>query len=265
MTIILFNPLSNNGKNSKTLKKLEKKLTKKYKHYKVYSIIETKVKDINVLENDEFIIIGGDGTLHRILHEFNELTLNNKVFLYKGGSGNDFCRDFKGKLIDITLFLKHHPKINGNSFLTSAGFGVDGKVCENVNKDSKSNYFKVAIKTMKTFERFDLKLTVDGETQEFKNVWFATIMNGRCIGGGMKLSPKSDREDDILEVVVAHSMGLKKLLTVFPTIFLGKHLIFKKSIFIAKGKHIILEANKNQIVQSDGEIYPTTNKLEVKF
>ncbi len=265
MEIILFNPLSNNGKSHKTLKKLKNKLTKQNKNFTVYSVLEYKIKDISINEEDKFIIIGGDGTLHKILNELNDLNLNNQVYLYKGGSGNDFSRDFKKKLIEITHFIKHHPKVNGNSYLTSAGFGVDGQVCYNVNQDSKSNYFRVAIKTMKTFKRYDLKVNVDGKEYNFSNVWFSSVMNGRCIGGGMKLSPNSNRLDDVLEVVVAHNMGVKRLLLIFPSIFLGKHLIFKKSLFITKGKEITLNASSPQVFQSDGEIYESTDTLNVKF
>lgn len=265
MKIILFNPLSNNGKSKKTLNKLIKKLNKKNDKYEIYDITKNNIEDIEYIIDDEFIVIGGDGTLHKLLVEFINNNIQNKVYLFKGGSGNDFSRDFKDKLIDITTYITHHPKVNNIPYLTSAGFGVDGEVCYNVNNDTKSNYYSVAVKTIKKFKPFDLKVTVDDKIYEFKNVWFSTVMNGRFIGGGMKLSPKSSRLDDDVEVVVAHNMGVFKLLRLFPTIFIGKHIWFKKNVFIAKGKHVVLEASTNQTIQSDGEIYPKNNILEVKF
>ena len=80
-------------------------------------------------------------------------------------------------------------------------------------------------------------------------------MNGKYFGGGMKLSPNSDRGDNVLELFVIHTLGFWKLLCVFPLIFLGKHLWFKYlGISILKGREFIFEANAPQVLQSDGEV-----------
>lgn len=263
MNIVLYNPLSNSGKSGKTLKKYLKKI--KNVEHMVYDVTKTKVNEILYKEKDVFIIIGGDGTLHQLVNIFRELNITNRVFLYKGGTGNDFSRDFKMKLIELTTHISHSPKTNGKHFLTSSGFGVDGEVCLNVNENQQSSYFKVALKTFKTFKTFNMKLVVDGVEHNFKNVWFATTMNGRCIGGGMILSPKSIRLDDKLEVYVIHSIGLFKLITIFPSIFLGKHRIFKKCIFNTVGHDIQMIADKEQVMQSDGEIYGKVKEISSKF
>lgn len=260
MKIILFNPLSNNGKSIKTLNKFLKRCDK----YEVIDITNVDLMLYDFNDND-IVIIGGDGTLHTIVNIFKKRNIPNEVYLYKGGSGNDFTRDFKGDYINITPYIKHTPNCNGNYFLTSTGFGVDGEVCLNVSNDTKSNYYKVAVKTIKSFKRFDLKVTIDEKEYFFKNTWFATVMNGRCFGGGMRLSPKSNRLDDQLEVVVIHKIGVFKLLSLFPTIYLGKHLLFKKAVFIGKGQVIKLETNDSQVVQSDGELYGSEKTLSIKF
>ena len=80
-------------------------------------------------------------------------------------------------------------------------------------------------------------------------------MNGKYFGGGMKLSPNSDRGDNVLELFVIHTLSFWKLLCVFPLIFLGKHLWFKYlGISILKGREFIFEANAPQVLQSDGEV-----------
>lgn len=260
MKIILFNPLSNNGKSIKTLNKFLKRCDK----YEVVDITNTDLMLYDFNDND-IVIIGGDGTLHTLLNILKERNIMNNIYLYKGGSGNDFSRDFKENYINITKYIKHTPNCNKKYFLTSTGFGVDGEVCLNVSMDKKSNYYKVAVKTIKKFKRFDLKLTIDNKEYYFKNVWFATVMNGCYFGGGMKLSPKSNRLDDQLEVVVIHKIGVFKLLSLFPTIFLGKHILFKKAVFTGKGKVIQLESNVPQVVQSDGELYGKEKTLSFKF
>ena len=96
---------------------------------------------------------------------------------------------------------------------------------------------------------------MEGVRHTFKKVWFATIMNGKYFGGGMKLSPTSNRDDDVLEAYIIHSLGILKLLCVFPLIFIGKHLWFKKlGISVLKGRNFELYANEAQVLQSDGEV-----------
>ncbi|MFI3329032.1 MAG: diacylglycerol kinase family protein [bacterium] len=263
MTIILFNPLSQKGGSIHKLNEFIKKHVKD--EYVVKDVTTNKIKDLNLNEEDKLVIIGGDGTLHTITNEIRELELKNEIYLYKGGSGNDFSRDFPEDYFNITKYINHCPKSNGSHYLTSTGFGVDGEICDNVNKNEKANYYKTTINTMKKFKRFNLELIVDGKEYKFTNVWFASVMNGRCIGGGMKLSPKSDRLDDLLEVYVIHKVGLFKLLRIFPTIFLGVHTIFKKNIFTIQGKEITMFSDESQVMHSDGEIYGKVNSINVKF
>ncbi len=263
MMVILFNPLSQKGGSINKLNDFIKKYVKE--EYKVIDVTKTKVKDIELIKEDILVIIGGDGTLHTLTNEIKECKLENEIFLYKGGSGNDFSRDFKEKYFNITKYINHCPKANDNYYLTSTGFGVDGEICDNVNKNSTANYYKTTINTMKKFKTFNLSINVDGKEYKFNKVWFASVMNGRCIGGGMKLSPKSNRLDDDLEVVVLHKVGLFKLLRIFPTIFLGIHTIFKKNIFILKGKVITLTSDIEQVMHADGEIYGEVKEIKVKF
>lgn len=263
MMIILFNPLSQKGGSIKQLNSFIKKYV--VEEYIVKDITENKIKDIIIKKDDKLVIIGGDGTLHSITNEIRELNLQNDVYLFKGGSGNDFSRDFKNDYINITKYINHCPKSNGKYYLTSTGFGVDGQICDNVNKNKKANYYKTTISTMKKFDRFTLNLNVDGKEYIFENVWFASVMNGRCIGGGMKLSPKSDRLDDMLEVYVLYRVGLFKLLRIFPSIFLGVHSIFKRNIFTIKGKVIKMTSDLEQVMHSDGEVYGKINQINVKF
>ncbi len=263
MNIILFNPLSGNGNSIKSLNKYIKKY--KVTDYKVVDITTTKIDSVSYKDSDCFVIIGGDGTIHTLCNEIKRLNISIRVFLYKAGSGNDFIRDFKNDYLEITNYIKNAPISNNHYYLTGSGFGVDGLVCDNVNKDTKSNYYRVALKTFKSFKKFDLKLIVDNKEYNFKDVWFSTIMNGRCIGGGMILSPKSNRLDNKVEVCVVHNLGLLKLITIFPSIFKGLHLRFKKNIFLTSGSHITMIASEKQVMQSDGEIYGLVDTIEVKI
>ena len=219
MYYILFNPLSSNGASLRQLEKLKKILTKKGVEFDSMDIIEVS-KDVDTFlarlsPEDSVVVVGGDGTLHYFANSIRTITNTNDIYLYKGGTGNDFSRDFKGqKLINITDHIKNLPIVKTDDkeevFINGCGFGVDGDVCAIVNSshDKKKGiqYFKKAIGALKAFKPYELELEVDGVRHTYKNVWFLTVTNGKYFGGGMKISPTSDRNDGVLEVIIVHSV-----------------------------------------------------------
>ena len=281
MYYILFNPLSSNGKSIEVMEKLKGKLAKDGHLSEAFDILEVS-KDIDSFLNrtdkdDKIVILGGDGTLHYFVNGIRNIVIEQEIFLYKGGTGNDFSREFKNKeIINITPYIKGLPtfKINGDEnnkvFINGVGFGLDGAVCCGVNdsgtKKSGLAYIKNLLSLIKNFPRYDLEVWVDGVRHTYKKVWLATVTNGKYFGGGMKISPVSDRTDDILEMYVIHSVSFPKLLCIFPTIFIGKHMLFKKvGISLVKGRHFKLVSNAPLPFQSDGEVVVDVNEIEVNM
>jgi diacylglycerol kinase family enzyme len=73
----------------------------------------------------------------------------------------------------------------------------------------------------------------------------------RCIG-----------TDDILEVTVVHTVSFPKLLCIFPFIFIGKHLWFKKQgVSVLKGRKFTLTASSPQPLQGDGEVIENVREI----
>lgn len=71
MEIILYNPLSNKGKNIKIAEKLHKKAIKEERSSKIVNLLE--IGDVEKFlngynEEDRMILIGGDGTLNRVVN-----------------------------------------------------------------------------------------------------------------------------------------------------------------------------------------------------
>ena len=278
MYYILFNPLSSNGASLKQLSKLEKLLIKKGVEYTSFDIIEIS-KDVDRFVNtlkpeDAVVVVGGDGTLHYFANSIRTITNTNDIYLYKGGTGNDFSRDFKGqKLIKITDHIRNLPivvtdDVKEEVFINGCGFGVDGDVCAVVNSsaDKKKGiqYFKKAIGALRAFKPYELELEIDGVRHIYKDVWFLTVTNGKYFGGGMKISPTSDRNDGVLEAIVVHSVKFPVLLMIFPLIFLGKHFWFKSvGISLLRGKNFKAVSNRPLVYQTDGEVTDGVQKFSV--
>lgn len=272
MTVILFNPLSDNRHGEQNAKKITEHLKDE----------ELKFVDITTLDigeylssapaEDKIIIAGGDGTVHRIINELDGKAPLHSLYYFPTGCGNDFKTDIKDKNSDDIILLNDYIKdlpvvsVDGGKkirFFNGIGFGIDGYCCEEGDKlkkqtDKPINYAAIAIKGMlKYFKPRNAVVTVDGEKREYKYVWLAASMNGRFYGGGMNIAPVQDRlnAERKLTVVVFHCKSKLRTLMVFPSIFKGKHIEHKKMVDVIQGGNITVEFDRPTPLQVDGETY----------
>ena len=279
MKHIWYNPLSSKGIAKKYAYKLYKKLKDKeeIKLHKIKTFADfDDIKSITA-DDDEVILVGGDGALHYFVCAMQNIDFKFKVFLYRAGSGNDFAREHKGRLFEITNEIKNLPYVTYNRvdedgstkevkeyFINGMGSGIDAQVCYNVNHAKvKSSYFKIAVNTFKTFKNYSINITVDGEKYHYDNVWFCAVQNGKYFGGGMKIAPYAKRDDDYLDIYIITSPKRRKVVTLFPTIFIGKHVWFKKVVKYHKGSNIEIEIEDYDLLQVDGETRNYKGKLIV--
>ena len=113
------------------------------------------------------------------------------------------------------------------------------------------------------YERRNAKVTVDGVTKEFKEVWIAPAMNGRYYGGGMKSAPNQDRLGDKVSLVIMHNGLRVPTLIRFTKIFKGEHVKYKKFVDIIEAKEIEVIFDKPCGLQYDGEIIDNVTSYKV--
>ena len=234
----------------------------------LYDVTKINYSEIITDERD-IIIFGGDGTLNRFVNATAGLKLQNRVFIYPLGTGNDFMNDLgikpSDEAVEVTKYIKRLPicEIQGirNYFINGVGFGIDGYCCQEGDRQKalgkkKVNYTAIAIKGMfGKFKPRDAKITVDGKEYDFKKVWLAPCMFGRYYGGGMIPTPDQSRENEegTISVMVLHSLGKLGALMLFPSIFKGKHIKKEKKVAVLSGKEIIVEFREPCAAQIDGE------------
>ena len=284
MIYVFWNKLANNGKAAEAKAELEN----------VFSGEELNFIDVREIKNaadsckelkaeDKIIISGGDGTLSRFVNDIYELHLQNEIYFYTCGTGNDFVNDVRDKceiknnLIPMNEFLKSLPVVTVNNeqhyFINGIGYGIDGYCCEEGDKlraksDKPINYAAIAIKGMLgKFKPCGGSVTVDGVTTRYKKIWLAPTMNGRYIGGGMKITPDQDRlnTEHLVTNLVFHDSGMLKTLMVFPSIFKGEHVTHKDIIEIKTGHEIKVEFDKPCALQIDGETYTNITNYSVSY
>ena len=267
-TYILYNPLANNNTGYAEAQKLTDILKDEDLEY----VDITKIGSYSDFFSEmaggcKTVICGGDGTLNHFINNIKGIDVSN-VYYYATGSGNDFLHDvgkeYGSEPFSLDEYIRDLPTVcvNGNEyfFINGVGYGIDGYCCEVADEMKKTsdkpiNYSSIAIKgLLGKFKTRRAKITVDGKSYEFDNVWLAPAMNGRFYGGGMMIAPDQDRKNnETISVVVLHKKSKLGTLIAFPSIFKGEHIKNTKMVSVFTGKDIAVEFDKPTALQIDGE------------
>ncbi len=264
---VLYNPHAGNGTGEAEAKKLEEALG------------EIALTDVTTIdgyddffaklgEEDEIVLCGGDGTLNRFVNEAGDAIKGRNVSYYACGSGNDFMREIcpagTDKPVSLNEYVENLPtvEVNGKKyeFINGVGFGIDGYCCEEGDKlrsksDKPVDYTGIAIKGLLFhYKPTNATVIVDGKEYSFKKVWLAPTMNGKYYGGGMIPTPKQNRKDDTLSVMLFHGSGKLKTLMIFPSLFKGEHVKKEKNVTVLTGKTITVKFDSPRALQVDGEV-----------
>ena len=216
---------------------------------------------------DEVVLVGGDGTINYFINAVDPKTVKNNVYVYGGGSGNDFLNDINEnhfKEVLLNPYINNLPVVEVKGmkkrYINNMGLGFDGYVCEVADEiklkkpQKKINYTTIAIRCILFgFKPFSAKVDVDGEVSEYDNVWLVPTMKGRCYGGGMMMAPNQDRNSDILTTVVVSCKSKLKILMLFPSIFKGEHLKNTDVVKVFTGKKVHVKLSNPTSSQIDGE------------
>ncbi|MFJ7971013.1 diacylglycerol/lipid kinase family protein [Psychrobacillus sp. NPDC096389] len=256
--VFIVNEHAGNGRGKKVWKKWKDAISFPYTFMiteRIGHAIEI-ARNYATSSNEDLLIIavGGDGTVHEIIAGITGYD-HVRVGVISAGSGNDFGRTFSvfqtieqlncyvhsayaSEKMDLALLDtgQHRYEVVNN-----AGFGFDAKVAYSVNHSKwkqrlnafglgKLAYILYLIKELFTFQRFSFTLHKDEEVVTYDDVWFFVVCNQPYFGGGMKISPSSKPDDELIEMTVVYNLARWKLLFIFGTVFFGKHTKFKEVI-----------------------------------
>lgn len=272
MDIILYNPLSRNGRDPAFVEKIKRQLEKDGHEVRLENLL--KINDVDTFikscaADDRIIILGGDGTLSRVADAICGRTFTQPILVVRAGTGNDFVRSLKTKehYVEVNHLLKGLPLMTTDGVsrraINGAGIGLDGYVGHLVNtstkKKNKFNYFRHTLEGFVKYQPVQALITVDGTKHREEKIWLAAIMHGAYFGGGMKIAPKAQREPGILHLVIVKDIPKWLLTMIFPTIYRGRHTIFKRYVKTYVGQEITITTDKPTYAQIDGDtVYPVT-------
>lgn len=261
----MYNPLAGNGNAEEDAKLLQMVLDEELEYYDITRITNYAAFIGGMEKDDYLVIVGGDGTLNRFVNDTNGIEISREILYFPSGSGNEFARELgsNGNPVVVTQHLKNLPcvEVNGKRyrFINGVGFGIDSYCCQ-VGDELKKipckkvNYTGIAIKGLLFhFQARNAKVTVDRKMYAYQKVWIAPTMHGKYYGGGMIPTPEQDRSSDKLSLMLFHGAGRLRALSVFPSIFKGKHVKHKNMVAVHTGHEITVEFDRPTPLQIDGE------------
>lgn len=218
--------------------------------------------------DDDVVIIGGDMSINHFIRKVKGYKVTNNVYVRAFGYGSDFVNDVGGRLKDEVLlnpYINDLPqtkiKNHNRPFINGVGFGLDGYCCATADYiKAKSpaasiSYTNIAIKgLLYKFKPVHAIVEVDNQKYEFDDVWLACAMKGRYFGGGMKIAPSQNRnEDDHLTVVIYTVKSRIKALLSFTDVFKGTHVKNTEMVKIFTGKKVHMKFSRIGDGEVDGD------------
>jgi diacylglycerol kinase (ATP) len=246
---------------------------------------------------DVILLFGGDGTIHRHLGQLVRLKL--PVLIVAAGSGNDFATSLGLKrvrdsqmawtkfqngsanvrCIDLGVISSAENEDTASAppryFSCVAGVGLDGEVARRANNLPRwlrghGGYALSMAPTIFTFAPFPMKLTSRDEPKA--SSWavrrdgptiLAAFANTPLYGGGMKVAPEAKMDDGLLDVCVVEGVNPFKLLSLFPTVYAGRHLKIKEVDYF-QATRLRVQTEHPMDVYADGE-YVCRTPVEVSI
>ena len=230
------------------------------------------------------IAVGGDGTINEvvngIMHGQQWLDTTCTLGILNCGSGSDLARTLKlpKKLTDQLQRIAHgtsrsidlgrvkYLNLKGLSekrfFANECSLGISGAVVKNLNPRWKRlhpslAFAAAALKQLSSYSGVKVDISTNGQLTGRKVILGIMMANGRFAGGGMKLAPRADLTDGMLDVLTVDDMGFFRRLLTFGQIYFGQHLNNAKTRY-QTAQHISIQTRDYIPLELDGELVGTT-------
>lgn len=197
-------------------------------------------RELDLTGLDGFCAIGGDGTLHELMNGMLERNREDRVpiGMIAGGSGNSFMATVE--LLDpidaANAICSSPPRsidvarvetAQGNSYICNIiGWGLVtdiGGRAEQYRWTGTSRYTIATVIEVLIGRNRTARLVIDGE--EISGPFsFILACNTQHTGKGMRMAPKADLSDGLIDLVIVRKAPRLQILRMLPKVFDGSHL-----------------------------------------
>lgn len=247
-----------------------------------------------LVKNEEtpvkIIVLGGDGTFNEVINGARDYSKIELGYI-PTGSGNDLARGLQlpadplenlNRILDSTEYwnmdlgcLSWDDGESKKYFAVSTGVGVDADVCRRalssglkkfLNKFGlgKLTYAILTIQSLFAMPPMNAHIVADGVDYGIKDkTTFIAIMNHKCEGGGVPMSPAADAMDGKLSMCCISGVGKLRALTMFPSLLGGNHTSLKPYLGL-DFKEVDIVLKTPYVWHTDGEMcsYNTVMHIE---
>jgi len=212
---------------------------------------------------ERLLVGGGDGTWHWTAQGLagGETALAPLPL----GTGNDLARELAMPLDPEAAFAAalagERDRIDlgtfdGRYFCGVAGVGFDAAVAEYARTRVKRlrGPAVYAWATLATLARYVTpRIELDSPAGDFRGeVFFVAFANTSHYGGGMRIAPRADPRDGLLDVLIVRRVSKLRLLAVFPKVYRGAHL-GHPAVELVRASSASLRTATSQPINADGE------------
>jgi diacylglycerol kinase (ATP) len=125
----------------------------------------------------------------------------------------------------------------------------------------RGGYNLAALQAIATFDAPTVKLTLtlpDNQRKEIeRRMTLAAFANGRSYGSGMRIAPRADFSNGLLEVCLIAGASRARILYLFPRVFSAKHVGLPEVEFF-QARAVDVRSKPPQDVYGDGELLGRT-------
>jgi diacylglycerol kinase (ATP) len=141
-------------------------------------------------------------------------------------------------------------------FSTYAGVGFDSETARRAHQGHRvlsghAIYVWAVLATLADFR--PPRLTVEHDGGRFDGpAMFVTLANGPAFGGGMRIAPAARNDDGVLDLVIVRAIPRRTLLTVFPKVYVGRH-VGHPAVEIVPTRRARIALDREMVAYADGE------------
>ena len=117
----------------------------------------------------------------------------------------------------------------------------------------KLTYAGIALKQLILCKPGPAAVTLsNGKSRTFSKAYFVSGMNCNCEGGGLKLAPRADVHDGMLDIFVVNRLSKPLIALMLPTAYAGFHTIFP-GVHIFRARSAEVTVTDTLPLHTDGE------------
>ncbi len=217
-------------------------------------------------EYRQILAAGGDGTINVCVNAMIKNNIDLPLAILPAGTANDFAYYFGipediNKMIDVAMgeniMYADVGRVNNRHFINVAAMGQVVGVSQKTDPALKNSigvmaYYLKGMSEIPNLKPVKVILTTPEEVYREK-MYFMVVMNGKSAGGFKKISPDSEINDGMLDVILFRSMSALEIPKVFLKLLNGKHGLSNKVLHFRTSRLRVETSDRRLPTDIDGE------------